>query len=209
MNERGDLLAARGHPCDGTVRSVWQFHRPTGWVDITAVAEPVGDFEGGVAQGPRQPLAHARRLRSQLDDELARFRPAQPRPHDSADDAHRNRDGDGTDDRLERRHARACRDHPAQPNKTRESRDRRREKQWPLRAACRTAQDARPLPDEEEHSESETNARELPRAVDGVGDTRLRRDRKCIACVWRHQRADELPANRHCVRADDNDTGDA
>ena len=79
----------------------------------------------------------------------------------------------------------------------------------PCARRCRTAQDARPLPDEEEHSESETNARELLRSVDGVGDARVRRDRERVARVGRHQRADELPANRHRVGADDYDAGDA
>ena len=60
-----------------------------------------------------------------------------------------------------RRRASVGGDHPAQPDKTGESRDCRCKEKRRLRASCRAAQGVHPLQDEKEHSESNANAGDL------------------------------------------------
>ena len=75
VDERGDLLALRGHQRDRPVRALRELERSAGGVDVAAVVEAVGDLERRVAERPREALAQAGRLlRPQLDDEVGRLR---------------------------------------------------------------------------------------------------------------------------------------
>ena len=204
MNQRSDFFAAGCHRRNGTVAVARQLDRAAGRVDVAAVAEPVGDFERGVAERPCEPIAHRHpRLCSQLDDELGCFRATQARPEDPRHDPHRERHGNCPHDRLELRHARVRRDHPPQPHETRQDGGRRCGQKRSLRAACRPAQGAQPLQDEEKHDQSNGKPGDLLHSIDSVGDARPRSDRQQAASVRNDERADNLPAERHYEGAGD------
>ena len=69
------------------------------------------------------------------------------------------------------------------------------------RAAPRKA--PQPLQDEEKHDQSDGKAGDLLHSIDPMGDARPRRDRQQAACVRNDERADNLPAERHCEGAGD------
>ena len=95
VNERGDLLASRGHQRDRPIRALRELERPAGGVDVAAVVEPIRDLERRVAEHAGEALAQAgRALGPQLDDEVGRLRSAQPRPDDPCDDAERDEQRD-------------------------------------------------------------------------------------------------------------------
>ena len=120
MNKRSDLFAVRGNQRDGPIRALRELERLAGGVDVAPVVEAIRNVERRVAKHPSESLAQAGRPSGpQLDDEVGRLVPTQPRPDDPCDDAQRNEQRDSPPNRLQRGSCRAGRAHPSQPEQRR------------------------------------------------------------------------------------------